>query len=171
MAKKPIHYLLVGYPFAGKTTLAKELEKRFGFVRLSVDDVKFELGFECVSEDDISDEDWKKIFKELDRRIAKALKENKTVLNEYAWVTKEWRNRARKLADDLGIETKVIIVDVDEDVVRDRWKKNRGTNGRFDLTENVFEEAIKTFEKPSDDENIVVYDGKPSIDDWIKKNF
>ena len=165
-----MHYLFVGYPFSGKTTLAKELEKRFGFVRVSVDDVKNELGFENVSDADISDESWNNIFKELDKRIIENLKEGKTVLNEYAWVTREWRDRAKKLADDLGIETKIIFVDIPEIIVRKRWQENRSKNKRFDIPEDVFEEAVNQFEKPKENEDVLTYKEIDSLDNWINQN-
>jgi len=167
---KQMHYLFVGYPFSGKTTLAKELEKRFGFVRVSVDDVKNELGFENVSDADISDESWNNIFKELDKRIIENLKEGKTVLNEYAWVTREWRDRAKKLADDLGIETKIIFVDIPEIIVRKRWQENRSKNKRFDIPEDVFEEAVNQFEKPKENEDVLTYKEIDSLDNWINQN-
>lgn len=169
--RKPIHYLLVGYPFAGKTTVAKELEKQLGFKRLSIDEVKFELGFEGVSDDDVPDEAWDKIFTELDKRIVENLKAGKTIVNEYAWLTKEWRNRARKLATELGIETKLLFVNTPEQIARERWQQNRKNNSRFDVPDSVFEEAIKLFEKPTKDENIIVYDQSMNLDAWIEKNF
>ncbi len=168
--KQQIHYLLVGYPFAGKTMLAKELEKRLGFVRLSIDEVKFELGYRDTSDNDVPDGAWEKIFAELDRRITKELKEGKTILNEYAWLTREWRDRARKLADDLGIETKIIFVDTLEELVRRRWQENREKSDRFDVPDDVFEEAISSFEKPTDDENVLVYQENANVDEWINQN-
>lgn len=57
----PKLFILCGLPFAGKTTLAKELEKQFGWVRLSIDEVKFEFGYEDVSDDDVPDTAWEEI--------------------------------------------------------------------------------------------------------------
>jgi len=166
-----MQYLLVGLPFAGKTTLAKELEKRFGFVRLSVDDVKFELGYSGVGDDDVPDEAWEKIFRVLDARIVENLKADKTVLTEYAWVTKQWRDRARKLAGEMGVETKIIFVNTPEDVVRRRRLENRDVNARFDIPDTVFEEALHDFEPPTKDENIIMYDRAEKLDVWTKENF
>jgi len=167
--KKQIQYLLVGYPFSGKTVLAKELEKRFGFLRLGIDAVKFDLGYKGISDSNISDTVWKRIFRELDRRITEYLKQGKTIVNEYAWLTKDWRNRARNLADKLGIETKIIFINIPEKVVRERWKINRMTKERFDVPDDVFEEAIRLFEFPTPEENILYYNDKDTIDIWIKK--
>jgi len=39
-------YILTGLPYSGKTTLTKELVKRFGFSSVSMDDVMDEKGYE-----------------------------------------------------------------------------------------------------------------------------
>ena len=36
---EPTLYILCGLPFAGKTTLAKELVKHFGFVHIDIDQI------------------------------------------------------------------------------------------------------------------------------------
>lgn len=167
---KQRQYILVGYPFAGKTTLAKGIEKRLGFRRLNIDDVKFEMGFEDRSDDDVPDKDWARIFNELDKRIVESLKEGKTIVNEYAWLTRDWRDRARKLADDLEVETKLIFVNTPQDVVRERWLQNRKTNKRFDIPDSVFEDSLRLFEKPTSDENVLVYSESDNLDEWIKEN-
>ncbi len=163
--------MLVGLPFAGKTTLAKQLEKRLGFVRLGVDDVKFELGYGELGDDEVTDEVWEKIFGILDSRILEQLRSNQSVINEYAWVTREWRDRARKLATDIGIDTKVIFVDTPENIVRERWLQNRKTHERFDLPEAVFKEALQDFKRPETDEHIILYDPSMEFDEWVRVNF
>lgn len=42
---KPKQYLLVGFPYSGKTTLAKELEKSLGFAHINIDQLKFDEGY------------------------------------------------------------------------------------------------------------------------------
>lgn len=160
-----------GFGGSGKTTLAKVLEKRLGFLRLSIDEVKFEMGYKDISDSKIPDETWEKIFDELDRRIIENLKQGKTILNEYAWFRKQDRNRARKLADDLGIETKIIFVDTPEHIIRERLRKNSKTPERFDIPDDVFEEALKLFDAPTEDENVIHYNQNYNLEDWIKENF
>ena len=166
---KPVQYLFVGYPFSGKTTLSKKLERKLDFARVSIDEVKFDLGYRSVSDDDVPDEAWVKIFYELDKKIVDLLQSGKTILNEYAWLTKKWRDRARNLAQDLGIHTIVIFVDTPQEVVRQRLEENRLTQERFDVPDNIFEEALNEFEKPLDDEDVIIYRQSDSVDDWIKQ--
>ncbi len=75
--KKPTLYILCGLPFSGKTTLAKKLSEKLGFVHIDLDEVKFEHGFKGISDDEASHMDWVKIFSDMDQRIRKALKEGK----------------------------------------------------------------------------------------------
>lgn len=168
---KPTQYILVGLPFSGKTTLSKAISEKLGIPRVNLDEVKSEMGFKGVSDNDITHEDWKKIFDETDKRVVKHLKDSKGVLHETSW-TKKWkRDRARKLATDLGIDSVVIYLKVPEEVARERWLKNREEQHRFDLSEEVFEEAAKEFEIPTEDENLLVYDQTIPVDEWIKQNF
>ncbi len=81
------------------------------------------MGFEGVSDNDVTHEQWKKIFDETDKRVVEYLKQGKSVLHETSW-TKRWkRDRVRKLASDLGIESVVLYIKVSEEVARERWLK------------------------------------------------
>lgn len=168
--QKQIHYLFVGYAYAGKSTLARELETRLGFNRISIDEVKFDLGFKDVSDSEISAEDWHKIFTELDKRIRNFLTDGKSLLNEYAWMTREWRDRAREIATSMGVETKIIFVDTPEKIIRKRWEENKKTKERFHVAVDVFEDSIRLFEPPSEDENLILYKNDMDVSNWIKEN-
>lgn len=168
---KALQYILVGLPFSGKTTLSTAISNTYGIPRVNIDDVKFEMGFTDVSDNDITHEQWKIIFDETDRRVVEYLTNGTSVLHETSW-TKRWkRDRARKLATDVGIDSIVLFVKVSEDVARKRWLKNREAQQRFDLPEDVFEEAVRDFEVPVEDENVLIYDQSTSIEDWIHKEF
>lgn len=168
---KPIQYLLVGFPYSGKTTLAKELVKRLGFAHINIDQLKFDKGYTEVGDDDVPDEIWNAIFKKADELIITYLSEGKNVANEYAWITREWRDRARKVAADAGFETKVIYVNPPEKVIRQRREENKKTKERFHWNDEEFERNFKDFELPNVDENIIVYDQTVPVDVWIEKNF
>ncbi|MDO8570830.1 MAG: ATP-binding protein [Candidatus Daviesbacteria bacterium] len=168
---KPVQYVLCGLPFSGKTVLAKELEKRLGFARVSLDEIKFEHGLSEVSDDDVSAKEWDKIFDDLENKVIKYLKNGKSTLSETAWITKEWRERARKVADKEGFETKIIYVDTSPELVRKRFLENRKIKTRFDLPDNIFEEALRDFECPTSEENVINYHQPADLDIWIKENF
>lgn len=70
----------------------------------------------------------------------------------------------------MGIETRTVFVDTAEEIVRSRWQENRQNKDRFDIPDDVFEEAITTFEKPTVDENVLVYKDTDDLDSWISQN-
>lgn len=165
---KQVQYILVGLPFSGKTTLSKAMSEKLGIPRVNLDEVKFEMGFEGVSDNDMTHEQWDKIFVETDKRVVEHLKQGRSVLHETSW-TKKWkRDRARKLATNLSIDSVVLFVKVPEELARERWLKNREEQKRFDLQEDVFNEAVKEFEIPTEDENLLVYNQTIPIDEWMK---
>lgn len=168
--KKPVQFLLVGFPYSGKTTLAKELENRLGFARINIDDLKFAKGYTEVGDDDVPDEVWDQIFKETDGLIVKYLTEGRNLANEYAWITREWRDKARKVAKDHGFDTKVILIDIPVEEIKMRWQKNKETKERFHWPEQEFQGYLKDFERPGLDEDVLIYDQTIPIEDWIKEN-
>lgn len=169
--KKPTQYILCGIPFSGKTTLGKALEKHLGFVHINLDDIKKEKGCGDISDDDVPDKVWKQIFGEADRRLIKALKGGKSVANETAWVTRKWRDRARKIAEKSGFSTKVIYIKIPEEIAKKRWQQNRLHKKRYDTKDDEFGDYVKDFEKPIPDEDLIIYDQIISFKDWIKKYF
>ncbi len=166
----PIHYLLVGFPYSGKSTLATELVSKFGFAHINLDQLKWDLGYTEVGDDDVPDEAWEKIFRIADELLMRYLKEGKNVANEYAWITREWRDKARKVASEAGFETKVIYLKVPKEEIRRRWQVNSETKKRFHWPEKEFERIFVDFEEPTEDENIIYYDGRVSVEDWAKNN-
>lgn len=135
---KPKQYLLVRFPYSGKSTLARELVKKFGFVHINIDQLKWDMGYTNVGDDDVPDESWNKIFKKADRLLLNCLREGKNVANEYAWITKEWRNRARKIATDGGFETTLIYLKLSKEEIIKRWKKNEESRKRFHWPKEEF---------------------------------
>ncbi len=169
--QKPIQYLLVGFPYSGKTTMAKKLESRLGFARINIDNLKFSKGYTNVGDDDVPDEIWDEIFTEADQLIVKYLSEGKNLANEYAWITRDWRDRARTVAQNAGFQTKVIYIKLPQETIKRRWLKNSKTKERFHWPKEEFKRYLKEFEVPTKDEDIIFYDQSFDLDKWIKNNF
>lgn len=167
--ERPVQYLLVGFPYSGKTTLAKELVKRLGFAHINIDQLKFDKGYTDVGDDDVPDAVWNEIFDEADKLIVKYLSEGKNVANEYAWITRAWRDRARKVAEDAGFETKVIYIKLPNEVIRKRWAENSKTKSRFHWPKEEFERYLKDFEELTPDEDVIIYDQKTPTEEFIRK--
>jgi len=85
---KPTHYLLVGLPYSGKSTLAQELVKLGNFVHVNIDQLKWDRGYTEVGDDDVPDRVWNEIFAEADDLLVSHLQAGRNVANEYAWITR-----------------------------------------------------------------------------------
>lgn len=166
-----MQYLLCGLPFSGKTTLGKKLQEKLGFVHLNLDKIKAENGYGKISDDDVPEKVWESIFTEANKKLIECLKNNKNAANETAWVTRKWRDKSKKVAANAGFTTKIIFLDIPERICRQRWQENKKTKTRYDTYEAEFESYVHDFEKPTEDENVLLYDGKIPLDDWVKKNF
>ncbi len=171
MSKTEKLFVLCGLPFAGKTTLAKELVKRFGWVRVDIDDINTERGIGTKTNDEISDADWKITYDESYRQVDKALKNGKTVINDTANFTKEQRDKLRAIADKYDAPTKVIYFNIPDEIARKRWQENRITHQRNDVTDADFAEVADNFEIPIKEENVIDFDGTAEVGKWIDKVF
>ena len=112
-------YMLCGLPFAGKTTLAQELVKRFGFWHISIDQINTSFGV-GLHASPISPDEWDSTYNEAYKQLEMALKSRQTVIFEGANYTKELRDRLRTIADRRGAITGVIFIEIPVSVARQR---------------------------------------------------
>jgi len=169
--EKPALYILCGIPFSGKTTLARELVKRLGFVRVDLDEVKFSLLGRDIKDEQIDQVQWDKVYQEMYKRIESHLKKGKIVVNDTGNFTRHERNLVRKTADRFGLKSIVIYVDTPKSVAQKRLLENRKTGGRFDVSDEDFENTVKEMEFPMEDEDFIVFDGSFLIEDWLDRCF
>lgn len=163
-------YILCGIPFSGKSTLANELSKRFGFTRIDLDEVKLDLLGKDIKDELISQDRWDRIYQLMYRKIEEALKEGKTVIHDTGNFTKYERSLIRNIADKAGIEYHTIFVYTPINIARQRWLENKKTNKRFYISEKSFQDAVAEMEPPGEDENSITYDTSEPLDQWIAKN-
>jgi predicted kinase len=62
-------YILCGIPFSGKSVLANELVKRYGYTRIDLDEVKFQIFGKDITDSEIDQAGWDKIYQEMYRKI------------------------------------------------------------------------------------------------------
>lgn len=168
---KPTLYIFCGLPFSGKTVLTKKLTEKLGFASVNIDDIKFAHGYEWADDDRVPDEAWDKIFQESFDKTLEYLTQGKSVLYDCANQDRFSRDRLRGVATKGDFLTKVIHVDTPVTTVRERWLKNKTTKERFDLPEKIFQEAIDSYEPPTEDENTIVYNPSEVAEEWIEKHF
>jgi predicted kinase len=99
-------YILCGIPFSGKTTLANELVKRLSFTRIDLDEVKFDLFGKDITDEEIDQSGWDKIYQEMYKKIEEALQNGKTVIHDTGNFTKYERSLISDIAKKVGVEYK-----------------------------------------------------------------
>ena len=150
--------LISGFVGAGKTTLAKKLEKQYQAIRFSTDDWMIELfGFDGDFGEEYRNK--KRIVKEFIWGIAKQVLESgvNVVLDFGFWSWKE-RTLFRKRAGQIGVEFELYFIDVPLDQLRKQIKirNKKLPKGTFHITEKWFDSWIPRFEPPSEKEKPIV---------------
>jgi predicted kinase len=160
-------YILTGLPYSGKTTLTKELVNRFGFIKVSMDDIIDEKGFEI---EDMTQEDWNTVYSEGYEKLKKLLKEGKTVVLDLGNLKRSERQTARNIAESLEENFKVIYLNVPVEEIKKRWEINEKTQERGQLEEVSLKRALDMFQEPTEDENYITYNQQMDLDKWIEEN-
>ena len=163
-------YILCGLPFAGKTTLAKELVKRFGFMHIDIDQINTNFGV-GLSGAAISPEEWERTYSEAYKQLEVALDSKYSVIFEGANFTKELRDRLRAIACERGVASRVIYVDISETEARQRLHSNRITQHRYNVRDDNFALVATYFEPPTQEEQVICYRQSEPLDEWIQQNF
>ena len=159
MNKQKANLILVsGFVGAGKTTLAKKLEKQYKAIRFTTDDWMIEFfGFDGDFGEEYKAK--KRIVKEFIWRIAKPVLESgiDVILDFGFWSWKE-RTLFRKRASQLGIDFELYFIDVPLDQLRKQIKirNKKLPRGTFYITEKWFDSWVPRFEPPTEKENPIV---------------
>ena len=159
---------MTGLPYSGKTTLTNELLKRFGFEVVSVDTIMDREQMWRVGHP-IQD-DWDFAYSEAYKTIKKFIKKGKSVVFDCGNLPKQERETPRLIANELGVKSKVIYINISKDEILERRKENSVTKNRAQLDEETLNTAFKMFEEPTPDENVIFYNQKMDLDKWIKEN-
>lgn len=164
--EKPTLFIFCGLPFSGKTTFGKLLADTYGFIRVDMDEIKFAHGFQDVSDDNMSNEDWKKIYEEVYQKIGATLATGNSVICDFSNLERSERDALRDIANHYNSSSVVAYFNAPAEFIRARWLKNKITNARFDLTKKVMEEAIHDIEIPTNDERVITLDYRRP-EEWL----
>ncbi|PIZ94893.1 MAG: hypothetical protein COX80_05260 [Candidatus Magasanikbacteria bacterium CG_4_10_14_0_2_um_filter_33_14] len=159
MTKQKTKLIIIsGFVGAGKTTLAKKLEKQYKAIRFSTDDWMIDLfGFDGDFGEDYRAK--KRVVKEFIWSISKQVLESgvSVVLDFGFWSWKE-RILFRKRADQIGAEFELYFIDVPLEQLRKQIKirNKKLPQGTFHITEKWFDSWLPRFEPPTENEKPIV---------------
>ena len=160
-------YIITGLPYSGKTTLTKELVKRFGFSVVSMDDIMEERHLDSAT---MVQEDWNTVYSEAYEKLKKLLKEGNSVVIDCGNLPVHERETPKKIATSLGITPKLVYVNTAKEEILRRWEENQTTKQRGHLEENGLNFAFDLFEEPTEVENPIIYNQSLDLDTWLKAN-
>jgi predicted kinase len=161
-------YILCGLPFSGKTTLARALASRCGFVHLDLDAIA--RAKNLFPEEGINDEQWGQVFREVHLQAADVLTAGKSVVFDAVNYDRIGRDRLRAIAQQTGSSVHVIHINLPIQDLEQRRQANRAIHQRPPVRDEDFMELVTEFEVPTVEENILVYDGTQTIAEWIKNH-
>lgn len=151
--------MMCGVAGSGKTTFAKELEKR-GFVRLSIDEEIWTTNGQCGVDFPIEKiEEYKKnAERKLRNYLIQLIHNKQNVVIDYSFWDRERRNDYKQLIEESGGNWKLIYLDVHPNDLRERLKRRNQRNDAisFPITEELLTSYLAGFQRPSGEGEIVV---------------
>ncbi len=160
-------YIVTGLPFSGKSTLAKELVKRFGVERTSVDKMMNKRHFEAQF---MSQADWNLVYREAYEELEVLLKLGKAVAFDGGSLLKSERTKLKQIAEKYNVPWILIYVNTSSEEIVERRKKNLLSQERDQLADGIMDKAYEMFEEPTSDENAIIYNQSIPLDEWINSN-
>ena len=160
-------YILTGLPYCGKSTLTKELLKKYdievGSVDIQIDKHKFDV-------DDMTQKDWDLVYSEAYEDVKQKLREGKSVLFDMGHLKLSERNTARAIAEEARAKHKLIYVNTPKEEIEKRWARNEQINTRGQLSRKALDKAYSFWQEPKDAEKPIIYNQNMDLDKWAEKN-
>lgn len=164
---KPTLYLFVGYPGAGKTTIARILTQLTGGVHLWADFERHVM-FDEVTH---NREESKILYDHLNRTADELLEQGRCVIYDTNFNFRRDRNRLRDIAAKHGANTTVIWVTTDRQVAEKRATEesaDQATRIWGNMPPQEFTRLSDNLQSPDDDEQVVRIDGHHADEASIK---
>jgi predicted kinase len=149
--------LLCGRSFSGKSTVTGLLQRGFAADVISLDAINAERGLDGGQ--GIPLEEWGRTNEIAADRTEKALRAGVSVVVDDTASPRFLRDGWREIAERAGAPCALIYVDVEEAVIWQRVRANRADPSRPDVTDEVMQEHLASFEPPAGDERTLVLRG------------
>lgn len=149
-------YILCGLPYSGKTYLSERVLAKTSCAYVSIDQILQELGFDWNLNKLPDGDEWEQVFNISYQKSQEALRGGLNVLYDSTNHTKISRDVLRKIAKDVGACAKVIYIDVPIETIWQRREENIIKKDRSKIDKKLVDMTIKSFEIPTDDENLII---------------
>jgi predicted kinase len=163
---QPRLYVVFGLPFAGKSTLVRELVRQRGCRVIDIDAMNTARGV-GIDGAAITAEEWATSFALARMRLIAELSAGESVAYDgHVWCRTQ-RDEFRAIARANGATVTLIYLDVPESVTHARLLANRRSPQRFDVRDELFAQAVALMEPPDGEEGVMRYDGSEPVAAWI----
>ncbi len=154
---KPTLYLFIGYPGAGKTTVAKIIAEMTGAVHLWSDHERHKL----FGQPTHTQTESVALYNSLNRRTGELLATGHSVIFDTNFNFYADRKKLRDIASRNAAETVVIWIIVSKQLAKDRAVcVDYSRNGyATQMTEQQFNSIVSKLEPPKKDEKVIKIDG------------
>ena len=149
-------FILCGFPYAGKSLIARQLIENCDVTLVSIDAIFHAHGFDWNSNMLPDTETWEQIFAESYEKTKRALMEGKNVLYDSTNQTTASRDKLRRVAHLAGAEAKVVFVKTPAEVIWQRWEENQKSRSRSAVDASLVQQTIDMFEEPTQAENVII---------------
>ncbi len=171
---KPKVVVLSGLTGSGKTTVAKELQRKADFVVISSDKVRKQLVGMDVYEKDLSDykkgiyseEMTQRVYDEIINRAYGFVREGENVVLDATFIKKWQMDKVFERFKKLGIKPLVVFLKLDEQTALEHFKKRGKEKSISDGRYEIFVKQKNDFEMPED---ALVIDAKRPIVKIVEK--
>ena len=150
----PLFIAMCGIPFAGKSTLARELATRCRVALVSVDAIIVDLEI-SVGADAVDQRGWARAMAEGFDRSRRLLADGESVVYDNANHTRRNRDRCRRIAGKANAAFHCVWLDVPVEVARARLEANRARPSRVDVPDASFWQIVDQFEPPTHEPGVI----------------
>jgi predicted kinase len=153
---RPVLYLFIGYPGAGKTTIAKIIAEATGATHLWADVERHKL-FKRPTH---SQAESLQLYDHLNRQAEALLTAGRSVVFDTNFNFYADRQKLRKIADRSGAITKLIWITAPKAIAKNRAvNSDKSRNGyEMSMTEEQFEAIVSKLEPPTKNEEFIKID-------------
>ena len=165
--ERPGLVVLCGLPFAGKSTLARDLAARLGMRHVEIDAIVREQGGR-FGPDPLPRAAWVAAYREGHRRLGELLARDEPAVWDAVSFRWSHREALRRLATRAGRASRLVWVDPSAAEIARRRLENRVVPRRGDVPEAEFAGVVAGFQAPRPEEGATRYDpAMMTLDDLV----